>query len=360
MRKSEKQIVGMAAAMMVAGMMSLTAWAATKTMHEVTVRVGANLTAGRTDEYINCDTWESLEPQGGIYAAVDSQKYSVRAAEWVNPNVRNVVIGGEPEMRLYLQMNDDDYSFASGLGARGVDMRGGTVLSAQKQGKDLEILVKLHLIKGRYAEPDALLWTQSGYGIGAAVWSFNEDNRNFTSGTYDVTLYRDSTPVKKLTEYQGSSYDFFPYMTKPGTYTFRIRTVPHTESEKRGGTRSEWVESTGISVGADQVSDGTGQGTWIQENGSWYFEDLSKTRRTNSWYMVNQKWYLFDAAGKMLTGWQERDNRTYYLDETGAMEKDWKQIDGKWYYFYPDGAKAYHTDIGQYHLDDDGAWSTGS
>ena len=72
-------------------------------------------------------------------------------------------------------------------------------------------------------------------------------------------LYRGSSVVKKLEEYKGTSYNFYPYMTKEGDYSFKVRTVPHTEEEKKRGKKSEWTEAGDLYIAEDEVSDGTGQ-----------------------------------------------------------------------------------------------------
>lgn len=65
--------------------------------------------------------------------------------------------------------------------------------------------------------------------------------------------------MKKLEDYNGTSYNFYPYMTKEGDYTFKVRTVPHTDEQKRYGKKSEWTESDSKYIDEDDVSDGSGQ-----------------------------------------------------------------------------------------------------
>ena len=133
--------------------------------------------------------------------------------------------------------------------------------------------------------------------------------------------------MKKLEDYNGTSYNFYPYMTKEGDYTFKVRTVPHTDEQKRYGKKSEWTESDSKYIDEDEVSDGSGQdnssdgssgggitpggGTtdvgWRQENNVWYFKYPDGNYIKNNWLLWNSKWYLFDNNGKMLTGWQQKD-----------------------------------------------------
>lgn len=48
-------------------------------------------------------------------------------------------------------------------------------------------------------------------------------------------------------------------MTKTGEYTFKVRTVPGTDSQKKYGGKSEWAESGELSITDRYVSDGKGQ-----------------------------------------------------------------------------------------------------
>lgn len=354
--KTKKLMGTLLGAALLSGVFCIPALAATKTMTSVTVRVGAEASAADyANERINCDVWDSLDKQEGTYAAVDSMKYSVRTAEWAESETKNLSIGNEPVMKVYLQMGDDDYRFSNSYSTKTAVIKGGTLLSAEKVSDELVLTVKLDPISGQYDAPDSVSFFTEGYGNGNARWSFHNDEK-LTSGAYDVYLYRENTVVKRLEAYQGTSYDFYPYMKKKGTYTVKVRTVPYTDAEKKHGKKSEWTESSGLSISEDNVSDGTGQGTWIQNNESWYFQHPDQSLQTNSWFMVNTKWYLFDGEGRMLTGFQAKDGQTYYLDADGAMTTGWSQINGAWYYFHSNGAMAVNTTIDGYPINANGIW----
>ena len=108
-------------------------------------------------------------------------------------------------------------------------------------------------------------------------------------------------------------------MTKEGTYSFKVRAVPGSESDKKYAKKSEWTESDDMYINKEHVSDGRGQGVtnagtsqvgWIQQSGTWYYKYPDGSYQKNSWLKVNDKWYLFDSSGRMLTGWQNRNNQT--------------------------------------------------
>lgn len=404
------------------GIMPVSAFAATKSITSVSIRVGTDVEVGdHLDDNIELID-DSLDTRSGSYAATNSTKYYVRDAEWVTSAREYMKVGQEPKMRVYLYVNDDDYAFRGTYSSSNVSIKGGTYVSARKNGGELEVVIKLNGIKGEYPVPADASWKESG--LGKAVWNqeLGSDRdmygESITSGYYDVYLYRGSSVVKKLEDYKGTSFNFYPYMTKAGSYTFKVRTVPHTESEKKYGTRSGWLESDELYIDKENVSDGTGQiagnGSsgdgvstdkvgWIQSGDIWYYKYPDGTFQKNSWLKINNIWYLFDADGRMLTGWQTKNGltyylqgsgamycgwikagdywyylnhledggvegsmrtgwlvnngKTYYLKPNGAMAEGWNLVEGNWYYFYPGyGYKATNTTIDTFYVDANGIW----
>lgn len=394
-----------------------TARAASKSVSSVTIRVGTDTGAGNhLPEKIDIID-NSTDTRDGTYAATNSDKYYVRDAEWVTSTNQYMKVGQEPKMRLYLYINDSDYAFRGTYSSSNVHVKGGTFVSARRSSNELEVVVKLNGIKGEYPTPSEATWANSA--LGRARWNADtEDDRDeysksITSGYYDVYLYRGSSVIKKLESYKGTSYNFYPYMTKAGSYTYKVRTVPYTETEKKYGTRSGWLESDELYIDSENVSDGSGQTDsngittdrvgWVLDGGTWYYRYPDGSYQKNSWLKINGTWYLFDASGKMLTGWQNKNGATYYLLDSGAMysgwiragnawyylnkpedggtegamrtgwlvtggqtyylkpdgimAEGWYQADGNWYYFYPgSGHKAVNTYIDTFYVDANGVW----
>lgn len=54
---------------------------------------------------------------------------------------------------------------------------------------------------------------------------------------HGLTVNRENTIIKKVECLKKTSYDFYPYMTKAGSYIFKVRTVPGTETEKNMGRK---------------------------------------------------------------------------------------------------------------------------
>lgn len=403
------------------GMMTATALAATASITSVTIRVGTDIEAGDQFSDDITTSGSTLEVQDGTFAVSNSEKYEVTQAEWVSSSTsdREVAVGDEPKMKVYIGASgyysgDKEYIFRGGYSSSNVTVKGGTFVSARvtSSGQELEVTVRLNGVKGQYPTPDDAYWKGSGYGN--AVWVMDSDNKKLTTGYYDVYLYRGGSIVKKLETYKGTSYNFFPYMTKKGSYSFKVRTVPFTEAEKKYGSRSDWIDSDEVYVDESHVSDGSGQTDgngsssstsqvgWILDGGTWYYKYPDGTYQKNAWLKVLDKWYLFDSSGKMLTGWQTRNGQTYYLkdagdmyvgwikggekwyylnptpgdlegamckgwidvsgkiyymDGNGAMLEGWQKVDDNWYYFYPQsGHKATNTYIDSFYVDGNGIW----
>ena len=385
---------------------SLEALAAAKTISSVTINVGL-------DEINTGDTLpgeDSFDTSGtsGNYVSTTNDRFVVEELDWVTSDSKEMKIGSEPKMKVTLKAVDsDEYAFKGGYQSSNVSVKGGTYVSASRSGSDtLYVTFTFKPIKGTYESPEDAYWRDSGYGN--ARWS-SVDN---SSDAYDVYLYRGSTVVKKVETLKATSYNFYPYMTKAGTYSFRVRTVPYTETEQKYAKRSDWTESDEMYLPEEKVSDGSGQdnGTpasgevgWIKNGSTWYYRYPDGSYHKNNWAKINSKWHLFDNNGAMLTGWNQRgslwyylnndgamvtgwivsnnkwyylnpsttsgvegamatgwinyNNKWYYTDASGVMQEGWKQVDGNWYYFYPgEGSRAVNTTISGFPVDGNGVW----
>ena len=380
--------------------------AAVKTITSVTIYAGLEeLASGDT-----LPSESSFKTDGGTgnYVYSNNDKYEVSDLNWVTSDTKEMKVGSEPKMKVTLRAtNSDDYAFKGGYQSSNVSIKGGTYVSSSRSGSDtLYVTFTFKPVKGTYDSPQDAYWRDSG--LGNAKWS-SVDN---SSGAYDVYLYRGSSIIKKVEKLKATSYNFYPYMTKAGTYSYKVRTVPYTESEQKYGKNSEWTESDEVYVPQEKVSDGSGQDDsavsngqvgWIKTGNIWYYRYPDGTYQKNNWAKINNKWYLFDSNGGMVTGWQQRNNiwyflnsdgamttgwivsnnkwyylnpsttsgveggmitgwinynnKWYYTDSTGAMQEGWRQVDGNWYYFYPgEGSKAVNTTISGFPVDGNGIW----
>ena len=359
-------------------------------------------------------------------------------AVWID-DIYSLKVGAEPRMKVYIaatpkEVSTDKYStlylFRNNYSSSNVRINGGSYISSARRdnGYTLEVALRVKPVSGSYETPYNAYWASSK---GTGRWETGENS----SGYFDVICYRGSSIVKKLKNYKGNSYNFFPYMTKEGDYTFKVRSVAPEGISSSVGKNSEWCESDTIYIGADDVSDGSGQtssdengsiqpngnnypnGTgnlnvagWVHNNGIYYFRYPNGEYVRDGWLKLDDKYYMFDTEGRMVTGWAQNkykiwyymDKKTgamktgwlqdgnywyflnttkdiyegcmvigwwthngkkYYFNNSGIMVTGWYQIDGKWYYFYPEGSTngaygylATNTKIGPFKVDASGVW----
>lgn len=397
---------------------AMTSLAATGKISKVSLRVDSELKPGgelgdASVDYSNSG-YQSASENGVMISVDGSANYTITDLEWVTKETKVLHVGYQPVIKVTLKAEDaDEYPFKS---STSVTVRGDGTYKSKDRNGDEELVVRITIdpIEGQFAEPDDAYWKDNTKGT--ARWESPDDD-DYDSGTYEVVLRRGSTKVHTV-ETTGHSYDFYPYMTKAGTYTFRVRTIGNSEKQKEYGDPSDWVESDELYISKDEVSDGTGQNTntgstptgngnqrvgWQLINGYWYYYYPDGSYQKDSWLKVNGAWYLFQSDGKMLTGWQNRNNQTYFLTDSGAMAtgwvkggqywyymnptqdsfegamlsnrwaningkvyylradgvmaEGWQEIDGSWYYFYPgSGERAVNTYIGTFYVNGDGVW----
>lgn len=75
---------------------------------------------------------------------------------------------------------------------------------------------------------------------------------------------------------------------------------------------------------------------WLQRKGSLYFYENYKMK--TGWIDFAGNKYYTDAAGRMVTGWQQLDEKgTRYFREDGIMSVNFTKIGEDFYYFDPEG-----------------------
>jgi len=72
---------------------------------------------------------------------------------------------------------------------------------------------------------------------------------------------------------------------------------------------------------------------------------------------VNGKWrYWLTGGDYYKSDWLNIENEWYYLDENGDAVTGWREIRGQWFYFYDNCQLATDTWIGNYYVNEFGAW----
>lgn len=321
----------------------LETWAATKPINSVSIKLSSKLNVGSPLPQIQIGSGSA--PDGGILVTEKGSHFTVAEASWVDTGSKEVKAADEPRMRLVLEPDDvSEYYFLASYKASNVKVSGGSFVSAKRDGDRLVVTVRVSPIRGQYDTPRDAYWNEKN--LGEARWEKPENG----SGYYEVQLLRNNKNVFKVNKTSSANYNFYPYMTQTGNYSFKIRTIPGTDFQKSYGKASDWLESGELQITDRYVSDGKGQqssdpkavkGTeetvgWIKEGNIWRYRFPDGRLRTNGWELIDGLWYYFDRSGNMLTGWQNIGGEQYYLYGNGQMALGWMKEKGKWYYFRPE------------------------
>lgn len=343
MKHSLKKIMVPVLALTTAFAMCIPAYAATSSDEKIsTVKLkvsGEEPTAG---EDVGTPTVELTSP---------TAKCSIsEQAEYYDPNDDVWERGEIPVIRLELSAADGQrFTSSTKVTVTGLhsDLKAKKVLDS---GDTLRVDIKLRKVSGDLEVTSDLDW-DGRY----AYWEDVED-----ADKYEVKLYRNGSSVTTVTT-SNNRFNFYPYMTRSGDYTFKVRAISNSDGEK-----SEWsdesdeyyMSSSDVYTGAaptttDYTDSGSsrpsptnGSTGWVQDaTGGWFYYENGTALRS-SWKFVDNNWFYLGANGYMLTGWQFVDNNWFYLNPVsdgtkGAMWSGWLNLNGTYYYLNPvsDGTK---------------------
>ena len=278
-----------------------------------------------------------------LYAVSNSDNYTIGGYEWDNGSKEAWEPGDVPKAKIEIHARNG-YYFDKVSGAKKFDITGATYSSAKSKNNSetLILTVKLTPASGTLEATEVAEWI--GYPVGKASWEPVP-----YAGAYELKLTRDGTEIFSVPKVNATSYDFYPVMTQPGRYQFRVRAIPKTSEEKTYIENGDWVYSEEIDITDDEVSDMNGSNRdntnitpsqlgWVKDAEGWWYRNADGTYPVNTWLAMNGQWYLFDYNGYMLTGWQLKDGKYYFMDSNGAMQIGWLEDNRKWYFLGNDGA----------------------
>lgn len=311
-----------------------------------------------------------LPDAGSVISVPENSYYMLNGADWVDPP-SNLKIGDTPKIVAYLSAYPKEIShpnydqlwlFQGGYGVGNVSVSRGQFESAEvkESGYTLVVTLVTDPVVGTYAPPENAYWEGA---LGLAKWTPAPNS----SGVYDIICRRDGTTVKSLTNYEGNSYNFYPYMTKAGIYTYEIRSAVPKNLQSGSAHRSDYVQSSPASITAENVSDGSGQtkddedggseahsagntnypnGTgnenvagWVTDATGAYFRYPGGQYAKKCWLHLTNGWYRVDEKGKMITGWFKSPDSGlwYYLEpSTGLMKTGWLNTGNHWFWLRPE------------------------
>ena len=162
--------------------------------------------------------------------------------------------------------------------------------------------------------------------------------QNAQSGMYHVGIYLGDGTVAEMNSSE-TNYKHWPLLGKG--YTHWAKPI--------------WIDYT------------SQKGGWEQDGSLWSFIKENGEKAKDEWIRDGGRYYVFDGAGRMITGWFLEGTDTYYYmnPADGAMLADqWTdELEGKYYYLTPSGKMAKNafvkskTQPDLYHfVGTDGAW----
>lgn len=333
----------------------------------ITIRDAGSLTAG--------------EPIGTLSVTSDSSAYYISDARFLNDHElwqKNE----RPRVRIELYAEEDyrfSYTTKSHFSLSGF---GAVFSSAQimDNGSYMELDLYLNRVSGDYTSSDTnvlLDWDDN-----TAVWG-----NLYGTDSCEVRLYRwnsngTSSSVVITRKTTKGEFDFTNWLTKSGSYSFRVRPVDagydtselwsehspklyvdsddaRDNQDEREFSSSSWDdtdgpgESTPGSSSSHSTSYGPGHesadaggpgssadGIWEKDNIGWWYRYYRGGWPFSSWQMIQGQWYYFNAQGYLQTGWIFLDGNWYYSYPNGVMATGWQKVGPCWYYLANSGIMA--------------------
>lgn len=315
-----KKLICLLTATLMVVCFAVTSFAAKKTaIKAVSVTVSGKIYAGQRagDEEI------TVTAGGGNYS-LDHYDILNEVFEWE---------GGEtPEITVYLTAKEGYYFGLTK--ASQIQLRRCTYKTASRQDSSttLAVTVTLDKVGNKVDEPEECYITENALCSWPAV-----DN----AGSYEVRFLRESAALggthtvgkESLTEVDyggnmipGYKFDGSQYLTKEGTYRFKVRAIHKDDPEIKSG----WAESSEIYISEQEAKKNKeaydaaiSAGDWIQDAQGYKFRLPDGTFVANAWRQIHGEWYYFKGDGYAATGWIQLDGSWYCFDETScAMLKN--------------------------------------
>ena len=226
-----KQMLIAAAALLVAAMpVYASTQRETVTSVKLTVRCDPKPEVGK-----EAGTVTVTQQDGRISITESAAYYDMDDAVWLR--------GETPSIRVELSLNDTArYRFTS---ATKVTVSGfQSEVSSKKVlggGDSLQVNIRLPKVTGPLGDIEEYYWEEN-----TAHWSDAGD-----ADRYEVRLYRGNSLVKTISTNR-NEFDFYPYMTRAGEYSFRVRGLSSSDEQKSPWT--ERSEENAITAGISTFS----------------------------------------------------------------------------------------------------------
>lgn len=291
---------------------------------------------------------EAGNDYGDVNVTTSSSKYFIEEFSVTNTPQGEWKKGAKPKVKIILITDEGEYYFKSGFSKSDVSLSGtgATVSSVSRSNTRLVVNVTLNALGGGSdydLDVYGAVWDgDTGYGY----WEDSGDGKR-----YELRVYRGNSLLNSSTlSTIDNGYNFSGYITRSGTYTFRVRAVYNSsnkgewtesddwyvdsetakEFQNSSGSGSTSVNTSGSSAG---VPGSSSSGAWLQDSVGWWYCNADRSYTVNGWQYINNKWYYFNERGYMVTGWVLWKNIYYYCGPDGAMLTNTWTPDG----YYVDG-----------------------
>lgn len=201
----------------------------------------------------------------------------------------------------------------------------------------------------------------------------NEGDIDFSQDTtsYKLNVDNDITSIKVTAEPEDDEYlvtingketnsgdDYEKKISlEKGKNTITVVVEDEVNDKKRTYTltvnRAESAKADEVTDGDNSKNDSETETTkgegWFKTDNGWQYKDESGKilkkqwlfdkeagvycylkedgYRATGWFKDNDKWYLLDSKGAMLTGWQYTGGQWYYLNSDGSMKSGWLKLE---------------------------------
>lgn len=234
----------------------------------------------------------------------------------------------------YFNITKSDKIHITGLGADFIKA------SRQNNGSDLAITVRLKNLEQFVGEIEDAKWEQGGF----VSWT-----KAYGAQTYMLD-FSDEKGRNKRVETCGTTYDFRPFMQKPGEYSFRVRPLSSTrelgawvnagsytvnEPDAKNNQQMFRVEKDvsykdGIKAPANEIVVYKNIGWQEESDGRRWYRNQDASYPQNAWMQIDNDWYFFGSDGYCITDdYLTYGGDDYYFEQDGTLIVNAKAPDGR-------------------------------
>ena len=236
---------------------------------------------------------------------------------------------------IEVSLEAEEGSYFSIAEVTDIQLKGAEYIAGTREDADTLILrLRLPSLRNQVGEIAEVQWASVNMG----GWT-----EAYNTGYYEVRLFRDEKGVGSIQETTSASFDFSPWMTRSGMYTYEVRAVnvqnKSVKTDWKKSATSVFVDETmakqfkaqyGMAIPTDMTDPGQAiewqkqqqqkqqQAGWFQDSTGWWYRNPDHSYTTNNWQLIDGKWYYFNSSGYRVTGWVDWEGKSYYCDSVSG------------------------------------------